>query len=192
MTGEAPAMAKWLLRCFGCSPNNEAIVGDLDERYRQGRSYLWYWRQVFLTIVASFLEEIRHHKLLTLRAIAVGCVIFVGWQRGFNLTRELLWYHERLTVALQFPEVVLFGVSAGWIVARLHHQSQKAMVLAYVACFAGVQTLWLVSALLLAPSGFYPFIYAVIFFNPIIYAVLFLTMTTVSILMGGGVLTTQR
>jgi hypothetical protein len=66
------------------------------------------------------------------------------------------------------------------------------MVLAYVACFAGVQTLWLVSALLLAPSGFYPFIYAVIFFNPIIYAVLFLTMTTVSILMGGGVLTTQR
>jgi hypothetical protein len=25
-------LAKWLLNHFGCSPNNDAIIGDLDER----------------------------------------------------------------------------------------------------------------------------------------------------------------
>jgi hypothetical protein len=191
MTGEAPTVAKCLLRNFGCSPNNEAIIGDLDERYGQGRCDSWYWRQALLTVVASFFVEIWNHKLLTLRAIGVGWVVFVGWESGFNLTRELLWRYERLTIAVQVPEVVLFGVSAGWVVARLHPQSQRAMVLAYAACFAAVQMLWLVSASLTAPSGFYPFIYAVIFFNPFIYAEFFLVTTTVSILVG-GVLTTQR
>lgn len=28
-----PRLAVWLLRRFGSSPNNAAIIGDLDERY---------------------------------------------------------------------------------------------------------------------------------------------------------------
>ena len=28
--------AKWLLNHMGCSPNNAAVIGDLDERYRSG------------------------------------------------------------------------------------------------------------------------------------------------------------
>lgn len=192
MRCEAPALAKWLLQYLGCSPNNQAVIGDLDERYREGRSYLWYWRQALLSIVVSLFEEIRNHKLLTLRAIAVGWIVFIGWQSAFSLTRELLWRHERFTIAAQVPVIVLFGVSAGWAIARLHQQRQKAMVLAFAACFAGIQILWLGAALMTAPSGFYPFIYAVIFFDPFIYAISFLAVTSGSILLGGGILTSRN
>jgi hypothetical protein len=56
----------------------EAIVGDLDERYRQGRSYLWYWRQAFTAILASVWSEVRTHKALTIRAVMVGWVTLIA------------------------------------------------------------------------------------------------------------------
>jgi hypothetical protein len=35
---EPPKVARWILKHFGSSPNNEAVIGDLDERYNTGRS----------------------------------------------------------------------------------------------------------------------------------------------------------
>jgi hypothetical protein len=58
MKHRVPAVAKWLLRHFGCGPNNVAVIGDLDERYQNGRGPAWYWRQVLYTIVQSLLSEI--------------------------------------------------------------------------------------------------------------------------------------
>src|SRR5438477_8908466 len=87
---QPPALARWLLNHFGCSPNNAAVVGDLDERYRTGRSGAWYWRQALLTIIVSFLTEVWGHKWLTVRAIITGWGVFVISRFGFNLTRELL------------------------------------------------------------------------------------------------------
>jgi hypothetical protein len=52
-----PRLATWQLRHFGCSPNNEAILGDLDERYREGRSAAW-WRQAAESIVTSLFQEV--------------------------------------------------------------------------------------------------------------------------------------
>lgn len=46
---QPPAVATWLLQC--AARGNEALVGDLLEEYRHGRSAAWYWRQV-LTAVA--------------------------------------------------------------------------------------------------------------------------------------------
>jgi hypothetical protein len=43
---QPPTMAIWLLRHFGCSPNNDAIIGDLNEKYQGRQSRLWYWGQV--------------------------------------------------------------------------------------------------------------------------------------------------
>jgi len=40
MNREEPGIAKWLLRHFGASANNESVIGDLTERYRDGRSVL--------------------------------------------------------------------------------------------------------------------------------------------------------
>jgi len=186
---EPPAIATWMLQHFGSSPNNAELMGDLDERYRQGRSRTWYWRQASAAIVVSFLKEVWAHKLLTVRAIFVGWSVFVVSRYGFNLTRELLfalaswsrfWRGDWITIAVQTTEVVLAGVAAGWLVARLHRQSQKAMVLAYAVYFAGVQIVWLTTDLLRgAPLQF------------LIYAISFTPMMDVGILVGGGLFSTR-
>ena len=47
MNREEPGTAKWLLRHFGASANNESVIGDLTERYRDGRSR-------FLVLAANY------------------------------------------------------------------------------------------------------------------------------------------
>jgi hypothetical protein len=75
-SNQPPGIARWLLRHFGSSSNNEAVIGDLNERYLHGQSRVWYWRQVAVAIVVSTFKDIRNHKLLTLRALIVGWLVF--------------------------------------------------------------------------------------------------------------------
>ena len=107
------SLATWILDHF--VPNNEALAGDLIEQFRQGRSSLWYWRQVAVAIVVTTIDEIRAHPLLTLRGIAFGWA-FVWLYFGFVAYRltdvdDLLfgmgfvdtytrwpWLHHRLTL----------------------------------------------------------------------------------------------
>jgi hypothetical protein len=187
---QPPRTASWLLRHFGSSPNNESVMGDLDERYRQGCSYLWYWRQAVLAIVTGLFNEVATHKLLTFRAIATGWAVAVVSRRAFHLTWELLsalaswsrlWRHHWITIAVQIPEVVLSGLLAGWLVARLHRQRQKPMVLAYAAYFLTVQIASLMPSLLTGLR-----------YYPSISVILFIIMTTVGVLVGGGVFTSRR
>src|SRR5262245_14363028 len=42
----APAIATWLLKLFCSSAEDESLIGDLLEKYQQGRGRFWYWRQV--------------------------------------------------------------------------------------------------------------------------------------------------
>jgi hypothetical protein len=198
-SAEPPRIARWILNHFGSSSNNAAVIGDLDERYHGGCSAAWYWHQVVVAIVVSVFKEVWNHKILTLRAIVVGSAVFVVSRYGFRLTVgrtthladvwELLsalaswsrfWRHDWITLAAQIPEVVLSGVLAGWLVARLHRQSQKAMVLAYATYFAGAQIMWLLPEFLRFRS--YPFI----------SEISFITLTTVGILVGGGVFSSRR
>jgi hypothetical protein len=52
-SNQPPRIAAWLLRYFGSSANNDVVIGDLDERYRQGRSRVWYWRQVLVALAGQ-------------------------------------------------------------------------------------------------------------------------------------------
>ena len=72
-SAQPPKVARWLLNHFGCGPNNESVIGDLDERYAHGRSDLWYWRQTVTALIAGFAKEVSAHKRL-----AIG-VLFIGW-----------------------------------------------------------------------------------------------------------------
>src|SRR5215471_10640361 len=69
---ESPKAAKWLLNQLGCSPNNAAVIGDLDERYRSGHSRAWYWRQAAMAIAISFVKETWNHKARALAAVLSG------------------------------------------------------------------------------------------------------------------------
>lgn len=88
MTTQPPRIAAWLLRLFGgSSKHNEALLGDVNERYQQDRSSIWYWRQ---TVAVTF-AEIRNRILAIGRTamkraavwtIAMVGVFFVGFRVG--------------------------------------------------------------------------------------------------------------
>jgi len=80
---QPPRLPEWLLRHFGASPNNDVIIGDLNEKYQAGQSRWWYWRQVLVAIVAGLWNEVTTHRLLTLRGIVSG------WLSLFVLMRLL-------------------------------------------------------------------------------------------------------
>lgn len=70
---QPPAIAAWLFKHFGCGPNNEALLGDLAEQYRQ-KGRMWFWRQVLKGIPVSMATEILGHKAIAARAIGAGCI----------------------------------------------------------------------------------------------------------------------
>lgn len=143
---QPPIIAKWLLRHSGCSPNNAAVVGDLDERYQQGRSEVWYWQQVLSAITVGFFTAIWGNGLLTLRALAVGWGMSLVSRYVLILIREWLSAVVHLSkypptnwmMIITWCEGVLAGILGGWLVAKLHRESARAMVLAYAASFMAV------------------------------------------------------
>ena len=54
-----PKAARWLLEHLGSSRMNDALIGDLSERYQKGRTRRWYWRQVLHTIISQRVNQPR-------------------------------------------------------------------------------------------------------------------------------------
>ena len=146
-SNQPPRIASWLLRHFGPSPNNAALIGDLDERYQRGRSSFWYWRQASAAIVISFLNELWRHRLLTIRAVALGWPVDAVSSHSIKLTWRLLfalttwsrfWLHNWITMAMVMvvPQVFLWKMLLGWLVAALHRRHRTAMVLANAIYFS--------------------------------------------------------
>ena len=81
MPKQPPVIATWLLRHLGCSPNNEAVLGDLAEEYSR-KGAVWYWRQVLKAIPVSAFREVRGHKWMAVRAIVVAFVVWTFFIRS--------------------------------------------------------------------------------------------------------------
>jgi hypothetical protein len=82
-SSQPPILATWLLRHLRLGNMDEALLGDLFEDFRRGRSAAWYWRQVLAAILVGFVRELRY------RWVSTGFAIF--WSYGFSLlfTRQL-------------------------------------------------------------------------------------------------------
>ena len=145
-SAEPPKAATWLLRRFGSSPKNDSIIGDLTQSYRQGRSRIWYWRQVMIAIVSGAFTEICSHKLIGFRIVLLGLiVIHIVGNLMFNLYGRLIVrsLHGHLVGAMLITEgrlpfwvhwsfaavVCIVGIVTGWTIARLHPTHQPAAVL---------------------------------------------------------------
>jgi hypothetical protein len=194
MAIQPPVVATWLLRHFGCSANNDAVIGDLDERYRRGRSRTWYWRQVLSTIVVSFVKEAWIHKCPTFTAIVTGCLVFVVSRYALNARRELLsalatwskyWRHDWITITVQILETTLSGVLTGWLVARLHNRNRMAMVLTCAAYLTCIQLAWVAHEIRITTVK-RPFRVA---FG---YDIAFIILIAIGILLSGGFLRNRR
>lgn len=124
------AVAEWLLERFGVPQRNESLMGDLMEEYSAGRSGFWLLRQIVNAIATTVARDIKHHWLLTARAIAMGLALWLGFAR--IVSHPLFWP----VLSTQIGAIVIFTLwpaFIGWLVARTHRAQQAAMVLAYAA-----------------------------------------------------------
>jgi hypothetical protein len=111
-----------------------ALIGDLLEEYDRGRSAIWYWRQVLIAVGMGTWVAIRDHKLLALRAVAVGFAtefLFVFLWEFWALNLVIFSIMQWMT---QVSITLLTQTATGWIVARTHRTHQLPMVLAFLIC----------------------------------------------------------
>jgi hypothetical protein len=80
---EPPRLATWILLLFGGHPDNEAILGDLCERYQVRPSSIWYWRQTFIEIANTLM---RNGAILRITLWAsAGFLVSIGWGIYFTI-----------------------------------------------------------------------------------------------------------
>lgn len=93
---EPPSLATWMLQHCIPGRRNEALVGDLLEEFRAGRSICWYWRQVLDAVVRGCTREILGHSAMAFYAalwsmLAPAWVLVVAnFEQHFNLVQRFL------------------------------------------------------------------------------------------------------
>lgn len=151
-SAQPPKMATWLLKQFGCSPNNDAVIGDLTEHYHQGQTSSWYWKQTFIAIVLSLFREIGGHKWLIFRAIAVGWMMLVLFDFGTRVRvighPFVYSSHPVLQIIVSILSV-LVKLASGWIVARISKSHHSAAVLLFAGSFLFYSSITSLSKMLL-------------------------------------------
>lgn len=109
----SPRIATWLLKRALRGPRAASVLGDIVERYHEGRSHLSFWKQSGVAIVLDTVQGIATQKWLAASAVAAGFWLML----------------------------CVNGGATGWLIARLH-RGQFAMVLLFTACdlvYVGVQ-----------------------------------------------------
>ena len=71
-----PRLAVWMLSRVLRGRRSEALIGDLAEECRRGRSRTWYWRQALWAMAADLREHPpRLLGLGALRLLMIACLI---------------------------------------------------------------------------------------------------------------------
>jgi len=109
-----PAVATWILEHLCPAGRNDALAGDLLEEFRQGRSSLWYWRQVLAAIAVGCAKEARTQWLVmvfsVLWTVPVPALdIFV--LRRIEMTR---FFAQRWDLAWPYSTIADLGLTVGW------------------------------------------------------------------------------
>lgn len=119
-SAKPPRLAAWILKHFGPERNHEALAGDLNEAFQQGRSKRWYWRQV--------LAALRWGALF----YVLLCSALVGWL----VTSPALGH---TSFFLSWPvdmAIAMIVYCASFFVPRLMRGRLRALVvLLIVVCF---------------------------------------------------------
>src|SRR5258707_7301211 len=100
-----PVIATWILEHLTPGDSNEALAGDLLEEFRQGRSALWYWRQVLAAMTVGFSRELRSRwaavafaAFWTIPLTAFWALVVLKMQQSTFVIREwqLPWPYSML------------------------------------------------------------------------------------------------
>lgn len=124
ISAHPPRLAVWLLEHCGPELNQEALAGDLNEAFQQGRSKAWYWRQV--------LAAVRWGALF----YVLLCSAFVAWlvtSPALGHTSFFLSWPVDMAIA-----TVIY--CASFFVPRIIGGRLRALVVLLIAAFFGL--LW--------------------------------------------------
>jgi hypothetical protein len=151
-----PRLATLLLNWL--APGNEALRGDLDEEFRNGRGSRWYWRQVASLLAHEGTLRIRGRAVAGVENFVTGFITLtlLGFYAVFvvNVTDWLLRF-EGVQVLLRFPNAFgpfngvapILALALGAVTGRVigaRHQSHR---LAAIVVFGGVTMLCAAAAL---------------------------------------------
>lgn len=119
MNGERsqpPALASWFLRHLCSTKDMEALTGDLYERFGEGQSERWFWRQVVIAILIGAVRGFSIRFLLILLMALNALVFFFGaiLHSGVAIGP----FHQPHVIPAAVVEI-LCGLSLGWGVAAL-------------------------------------------------------------------------
>jgi hypothetical protein len=120
-SAKPPYLATWILQYFGPERNHEALAGDLNEAFQQGRSKRWYWRQV--------LAAIRWRRLIRPLLLAAGMAWWVT-SPTMNDTPTVLTRPVDITVLTATYFVSLF------VPGMLRRSARVLLALLIAAIFA--------------------------------------------------------
>jgi hypothetical protein len=92
-----PGLAAWMLLRILRAPRCEALIGDLAEEYRHGRSRTWYWRQTLWAIAADLREHPPRRLGLGALRLAMIATLLLGASLGakwplFIFALDPIWW----------------------------------------------------------------------------------------------------
>jgi hypothetical protein len=108
MDRHPPTLAIWLLDRFNHSVTKEAMIGDLIQRFAEGQSEIWFWKQVVLAVAASTANEIRSRWPAICYGVAAPALAPYLW-RVFTATREKIPWQD---LPWPWSQVVFEGTPA--------------------------------------------------------------------------------
>jgi len=93
--------------------HNDALTGDLIERFREGQTRGWFWRQVLIAFAVGVAREIQWHWQAFCYAAAgmempglLSPVFGQSFLHWFRLWDSLAWW----TPAVGLPEAICHGI----------------------------------------------------------------------------------
>lgn len=127
-----PALATWLLEHLLPQGKNEALAGDLLEKFGQQGSATWYWRQVLAAVMVGLLQEVRVRWIAICWAVVYSSAIpwllhiWVAPQlRGFlfYFSMGLPWAFSLIGTVVTFTlfNTVLLVIALGLYLATVRH-----------------------------------------------------------------------
>lgn len=177
-TRRPPPIATRLLNQLVFLERRDALVGDLIEQYRNGRSDRWYWHQTLTAIATSTWFEMRRSAALTIRVIVFGYVVSEALMYSTGaLIMRFMPDNTALLVAL-LPACFLCAVVAGWIIERTHSLS---LLVIFVA------SIWAVSVILFGVYAWLPFMDRMPTATLLFFVALDFFVWPVGVLLGGTV-----
>jgi hypothetical protein len=133
-----PTLALWVLR-HGCfRPYDEAFVGDLIERFREGQTRGWFWRQVFIAFAFSIVGG----QMKRMEIICRVCMLLIAlaWTFMFSISMEFLFGLS--TIGLIYW--LQLGLMLALVVSVLTARAYPLLPILLCAC---AELLWMSSIL---------------------------------------------